>query len=403
MIAEATAPCAAVGRSSSSTMKRLKVFFLTRSYPTQQSPVQGTYVRDQVRAIQVHNDVSVVHCAGRSDNRKALWQVERELDPAFCSESVPTYRIWERDLGPLASIIRVGGVFAAYRRVLERGFRPQIIHANFHQVGIPACALARRYRLPVVISEHSSEFQRKSLSRSRIWGARLAFRQADVVMPVSRSLQAALEDCGISANYRVVPNSVDISLFSPACRPQPGTGTQRLLCVGILEPLHKKGIPFLFQALAELQSQRRDWHLDLVGDGPTRFEYERLAEDLKILRRVTFHGRRGKNEIARHLQECSFLVSASHHETFGVVLLEALASGRPVVAVDGGGPAEIVKQDMGILVPPDDPAALARALSHMLDHAKEYAPQHLATHIRRNYSHEVVGGRLNAIYHQARS
>jgi glycosyltransferase involved in cell wall biosynthesis len=259
--------------------------------------------------------------------------------------------------------------------------------------------IGRLYDLPVVIMEHSSEFPQKLVPRLHLWGARLAFKWANVVIPVSKSLQQGIQEYGIKARFSVIPNVVDTHLFYPDLsihlRPQ----SKRILFVGLLDSSHKKGVPYLLNALIRLHKQRDEWYLEIVGDGPTRREYEQLAASLGILDRITFHGLKSREEVSKYMRQCDFVVLPSSYETFGVVLIEALASGKPVIATNCGGPVEIVAKEVGWVVPPQDVTALARAIDYMLDHCSDYAPEHLTEYVRQRFSYEAVGQALSRIYH----
>jgi glycosyltransferase involved in cell wall biosynthesis len=379
-------------------MKRFNVLFITKIYPLPAWPVRGIFVREHAKAVSLYHDVRVLHYVGRSGDVPGLWRIERELDPAYTA-NLPTYRAWERrvPIPQVSYLFRLLSVIAAFRRFAREGFRPDLIHANLYPVGLPAWLAGRLHRIPVVITVHSSEFRKKTLTRWQLWGARFAMERADVVMPVSEDLQRAMEAYGIRAPYRIVPNALDIDLFTPKAAVERGA-QRRILFIGALESTHKKGVGYLFQALRRVSDRRQDWHLDLIGDGPTRPYYEHLAQELGIAEDVTFHGIQPKSEVVRYLHRCDFLVSSSLYETFGVVLIEAMAAGRPVIATQCGGPEEIVNDAVGVLVPPKDVAALAEAIDDMLDHAREYDPAQLSAYAHQRYSYQAVGAKLDAIY-----
>ena len=382
-------------------MKRLKVLFITAWYPTKENPVGCVFVREHAKAVRLYDDVVVLHCAGVDPNLKGLWRMERETDERL-TEGIPTYRVWHRrsPIPKTSYLIHLWSVFRAFPRVIDQAFRPDIIHAHVHIAGAPAGLMGKLYHIPVVVTEHSSGFPGKLLRRQDLREAWLAFKWASVVMPVSRSLQQAIEAYGIKARFRVVPNVVDTSLFHPNPPTQPKGQLKRILFVGLLDHSHRKGVPYLLRALTQLHQQRDDWHLDIVGDGSARVEYEQLAMALGIFDEVTFHGLKPRAEVAKYMRQCDFFVLPSLFETFGVVLVEALATGKPVIATDIGGPNEIVTEQVGLLVPPRDAAALAAAIDYMLDHYEEYPPGTLAEYVQQRFSYEVVGQIFNRVYHE---
>jgi glycosyltransferase involved in cell wall biosynthesis len=137
-----------------------------------------------------------------------------------------------------------------------------------------------------------------------------------------------------------------------------------VLCVAAL--FERKGIDVLLRALSSLSDEEPVPRVWIVGDGPERPRLERLAARLGVDDRVRFLGRR--DDVADLLTACDVYVQPSRHEGLGVAALEAMAAGRPVVASRTGGLAEsVVHERTGLLVPAEDPAALAESLARLLE------------------------------------
>ncbi|MES1243957.1 MAG: glycosyltransferase [Acidobacteriota bacterium] len=282
--------------------------------------------------------------------------------------------------------------FPGIRRALgELPFRPDLVHGHFYDAAGPTLLLARRLGVPFVLTEHSV------LARPLTSLERLAFREAARVMPVSRMLQASLESSGLQARYEVVPNVVDLDSFSPA--PRPPRPIKRLVAVTRMTEI--KGVPDLLEALRLLQSRRRDWTCDLIGGGERGEEYRDLASRLG-LGNVAFRGELRRPEVAAALREADLFVLASRVETFSVATVEAMASGLPVVATACGGPEELVGLETGVIVPKEDPAALAEALDHTLSNLERFRPEEIAKGVAGRFGAEAVGRRLLGIYAEAK-
>ena len=382
-------------------MDRLRILFLSTWYPSGERPVVGAFVQEFARAVQLYDDVVVLHSAGRKAKLQRLWQVEQETDQGL-SRGIPTYRIWHRTLlTPQTEVpIRLWAILGGFQHIVAQGFSPHIIHAHVYTAGAPAVLLARLHSKPLAITEHSTAFPRKALGHLRLWTARFALNHADVVLPVSTSLQRAIEEYGIRTRFQVVPNVVDTGLFFP----DPGRAaktadqTKRLLAVGLLDLTHKKGIPYLLTALARLQERRADWHLDLIGDGPARPEYEQMATSLGLAGKVTFHGLKSREEVADFMRRADLFIVPSLFETFSVVTAEAQASGLPVLATRCGGPEELVTDESGTLIRAGDADALYEGLCHMLDNLSRYSSNDIARGAEQRFSVENVGAQLHEIY-----
>jgi glycosyltransferase involved in cell wall biosynthesis len=139
----------------------------------------------------------------------------------------------------------------------------------------------------------------------------------------------------------------------------------RLIFVGRLAAV--KGLPVLIEALATVRAAHPDATLTLVGDGPDRAALAALAETVGVAKAVTFAGYRSQDEVARLLGEADVFVLPSFAEGVPVVLMEAMASGLPVVATRIAGVPELVEDgEHGLLAPPGDPDSLAAAIAALL-------------------------------------
>jgi len=375
----------------------MKVLFLTNWYPSRDTPARAVWVREHAKAVRRLDEVVVLHTAGSDRRLTTLWKVEEESE-ASAAEGVPTYRVWYRE--PAARwasyVIYLWSTLAAFRHISRLGFSPDVIHVHVYDAGGPGLLLGKLHRVPVVVSEHFSSFLRRSLGRLDLYKARAAFRWADRVLPVSYTLKRAIEGYGIAARFEVVPNVVDPAVFFPTVDAFVETRPKRLLFVGQLTPV--KGLPYLFEALSKLGRMRTDWRLDVVGDGEARRDLEQLATGLNLRARITFHGVKGRHDVAELMRRADLFVLPSLCETFSAPAAEALASGTPVLATRCGGPEEFIVDEVGSLVPAADAAALARGLRHMLDTLDRYSRARIRQYAVERFSPEVVGAMLHAVY-----
>lgn len=141
--------------------------------------------------------------------------------------------------------------------------------------------------------------------------------------------------------------------------PSPTVNPSRFINVARL--LHWKGIYLGLRAFAE--ANLTDAEYWIVGEGPEQKKLEHLAQELNIAERVTFFGLLDRQEVLIKLGQSSALVHPSLHDTGGWVILEAMASGRPILCLDLGGPGETVTPDIGIKVPAHDPEQAVRDLA----------------------------------------
>jgi glycosyltransferase involved in cell wall biosynthesis len=363
----------------------VKVLFLATEYPTPDEPVTGVFVREHARTAALRAEVRVVHLY-RAAGRRGLHDLEwsPEADP-------PLLRVRYRRFGrPLSYAAFLAGARAALRALRRQGFDPDVVHANSHLSALAAITL----RKPFVYSEHWSAFlpdNPADLSPAMGRVARLALERARLVLPVSEAMRRALRRLAPRARFRVVPNVIDDELF----RPGAGGDGSRLLTAGLLGENGAKGVDYLLRALALLDGPL----LEVAGDGPRRAEYEALARRLRLDGRVTFHGFRPKPELAELMRRADLFVLASRFENNPCVVLEAMASGLPVVATRVGGLPELVDERSGLLAEPRDPESIAARIRQALDGSFDRAE--IAQRARERFGRATISALLASAYEEA--
>lgn len=374
-------------------MRRLRILFLTTWYPTAEHPIQGTFVREHAKAVARHCDVVVVHVIVARRGLERLWTLAPE-ERTDLTLDLPTYRL-ARPLSPVPRtglLLDVWAFSRAFRHLSARHFPFDLIHAHIYPAGALAVVVGRLASLPVVVTEHSSSFHRGRLRALERWKARLAFAGACRALPVSRALQAAIEGQGLHASFEVVPNPYDEATFFPGDRRAEGTRA-RLAFVGRLTA--EKGLPILLEALSMLR--RDDWELAVAGDGPARPACEAKVEADGLRERVRFHGEIPKAQVAELLRARDCLVLPTLIDNLPCVIIEAMATGLPVLATRVGGIPEMVDDETGILVEPGDATALGDGLVRMLDGFARFDRATILDRARP-YSADSVGRRLLEIY-----
>jgi len=371
----------------------LKVLFITAWYPTKENPISGIFVREHAKAVSIIGDeVVVIHSERSRRYIKGLYKVSEMVE-----EGIRTLRIsyFPSPLRPLNYLFYLWGILRISSRLLHTGFKPEVIHAHIFSAGVPAVILGRLCGIPVVITEHWHGFPQKKLNLMETLTAKMAMNHAHWILPVSRCLQKGIEAYGIKGRFEIVPNIVDTALFYPAGKEQKHNNQKKLLFVGSLSPI--KGLPFLFQALAKLQKVEHNWQLDIVGDGPGRREYEHLAATLGLTGKVTFYGLKCKLEVGEFMRRADLLILPSIWENLPCVIIEAMASGLPIISTCTGGIPEIVDQHIGVLVPPCDPDKLSEALLGMIESLGRFDHAAISKKADR-YRPEAVGRLIHSVY-----
>jgi phosphatidyl-myo-inositol alpha-mannosyltransferase len=247
------------------------------------------------------------------------------------------------------------------RRALE-DLRPDVVHA--HEPLTPSTSMwaTLESRAPVVATFHSGASRALLFDLAAPLLRRVARRLAARIA-VSQAAAAFVGE-RIPGEVEIVPNGVDVDRFARAAPADLGPGT-KLLFLGRLD--RRKGFPVAVSAFARLAARRPDLHLVVIGDGPDRAALSTLPPSLR--ERVRMLGPVPNARIPPYLAACDLYLGTSvGGESFGIVLVEAMAAGLPVVASRVAGYTEVARDDAeSLLVPPADPAALAAAAARVLD------------------------------------
>lgn len=181
---------------------------------------------------------------------------------------------------------------------------------------------------------------------------------------VSRSCIDALKPF-FAIKARIIPNGVDIAEFNPSVPrlPQFDDGRKNLLFLGRLDP--RNGFSFMIQAFDLIKSKYPGVRLIIVGDGPLRKYYRHLVP--AHLEPDIFLAGPALAERNRYYSSCDVFCSPVERASFGITLLEAMASGKPIVATDNCGYRELLGPREGFLVPPGDPTLFARTVLKLLE------------------------------------
>jgi glycogen synthase len=269
------------------------------------------------------------------------------------------------------SMIRAG--LALKTEDSSRPWRPDVVHAHDWLVAHPAVALAEFFDVPLVSTIHATEAGRHSgwvsgpISRQVHAVESWLVRESDSLITCSASMSDEITELfgpGL-AEIRVIRNGIDAALWPFAPR-RPRTGPAELLYVGRLE--YEKGIHDAIAALPRIRRSHPGTTLTIAGEGTQQRWLVEQARKHKVLKATTFVGRLDHADLVRLLHRADAAVLPSHYEPFGIVALEAAATGTPLVTSDVGGLGEaVINGQTGISCAPRDIAGLAAAVRAVLD------------------------------------
>lgn len=255
--------------------------------------------------------------------------------------------------------------------VLGRLLREQPFDVVHYFFSLPTGVLlppARRAGVPTVVSLRGSDVpgydpENRGLERMHRALApltRWVWRRADLVVSVCESLGRLAQQTDPTLSFEVVGNGVDTRRFRPADGKR-SDSPEVVRCIAVSRLTPRKNLDTLIRAFARLPRGR--YRLEVVGSGTEETALQSLAAALALGADVEFAGAVDHGELPEHYRRADLFTLVPHSEAYGNVFAEAIASGLPIVGSDVGGVTELVEHDRnGLLVHPDDPAALALAI-----------------------------------------
>lgn len=254
---------------------------------------------------------------------------------------------------------------------------------------------------PMIATVHGSDIFQVTRHPVGAMITRLILQRCDRVIAVSQALAKAVTDLGVqSQRVLVISNGVDVARFNPL----PFHYRRNvILYVGSL--IERKGIKFLLAAMPDVFAAFPDYQLLIVGEGPQYRMLKQMAESLNIIDKVEFLGFQTHDKVRVLMQQAKLLVLPSIEEAQGVVLLEALACGTPVVASNVGGIPEVVTPEVGVIVPCADTVALSEAILSVLSNTEMWLNMSYQARLRAEniYSLERIARQIIAVYKEVLS
>lgn len=370
----------------------MKVFVISKGMPTEKYPLNGIFEFDQAKALaKVGHDVVmlVIDFRSRTYKRDYGW-FSYEKDGVKVFELSLPLGIYRRALPFLQCLL-----VRLYEKAVKSFGKPDIIHAHFYSIAAIASILKRKFKIPLVVTEHSSKLNRNILEISGldVKLARKAYQNADRVVAVSNALARNLKN-NLNVDAVVIHNIVDVSRFQYVKR------TQKLgfTFISIGNLIELKGFDLLVEAFAEAFKDDKSVKLNIVGAGPEKEKLQHIVNQYDLNNNIVLLDEVGRDKLKVLYPESDAFVLASKSETFGVVFIEAMATGLPVIATDCGGPSDFVNEQNGYLIPVNDKKSLVDALMKMRNNAYGFNSMEISEMCVKKFSPENIGNALTNLY-----
>jgi glycosyltransferase involved in cell wall biosynthesis len=377
----------------------LKIAVVTRYFPSSAEPWQGRSAYQKLRVLTREADVRVFYPnASYPSLFKPRSRSYGKLDASYSPPDVKT-SYFDYPALPLLSRPLNGWMAARVLLPHVRRFAPDLIFSFFlYPDGYAALKIGKALAVPVVVVSIGSDINRIGDPLSAMH-TRTVLREADFLVTVSGDLRNKAVAMGASAEKtRAIINGCDLSVFHVRDRLEArrklgiDPAAEAVVYIGRMDV--KKGLHELVEAAASLRPTRANLQVYLIGEGPDRTLIESAIQANNAAGYIHALPGCAFDDVAVWMAAADLITLPSYMEGCPNVVLEALASGRPVVATNVGGIPEILSNECGQLVPPRAPGALAEALASVLD--KTWDAEAISAHGSRSW--ETVAAELLEIF-----
>lgn len=376
------------------------ILMISRGIPSKKHPQWGCFEKDQAEALaSIGHKVVVLSIDGRFllEKRKIGLTHFQSNNVEYYNYFLYPQKITSVFCRKLTIHINNCIIQHLYSIVTKKHGKPDIIFGQMFMNTQKGIKLSRKYNIPIVGIEHLARFNENSLAN---WGntkkeASDTYNQIDATITVSSTLQQSLKR-HFNINSKVVPNLVSKEFFF---KQKTNNNSLSIITTGSL--IERKGFDLLIKALSICSHDLpHHWKAVIIGGGHLRNKLQQLIDDYGLNNHIQLVGSKSKLEIVQLLQNSDIFVLPSRNETFGVVYIEALACGVPIIATDCGVPPEIVTPKNGLFIQKENVQELANAITYIAQNIHLYNRKAIAEDCQARFSSEVVAEQLIEIFEE---
>lgn len=382
----------------------MHILIIPSWYKSINEPVLGSFFEEQARGLlQEGNKVGIMY--SNFYPLKKIFEKKAEYIYYMDDKGIPTYSFAiqsfvprSRDLNYYYIGIATVRVFKHY--VKQNGF-PDIIHAHsaFH-AGIAAAFLSKKYNIPYVITEHLTHYMTGGINHvDDLEYARKIFTDASRAFAVSNAFKIELtKTLNLTDNtFKVMHNMVSNHFFENAFEKKYIQGEPFIFLINSFLNA-RKNHELALRALRILIDKKFNVKIRIGGYGEYEPELRRIIASLRLQNHVTLLGSLSRAAVKEEMNNSHAFLLPSKYETFGVVLIESMACGRPVISTNSGGPADIVTEQNGILLHSFEVNDFANAMEQMILQYDKYNQQAISNQCFENYSQQHISRLLMKEY-----
>lgn len=366
----------------------MKILIIPSWYPNSNNPVWGNYFIKQAEALNNYVDVSFL-----TINRigiKELGELFKAKKQDGYSDKKYCFKFYQKSILNIRTISLEWSykryqkaAYNAYKKFVKKTGKPDIILVeSVLPAGLAALYISKKENIPYIIHHHSHDV----LSNEKYMPySKLIIENSKSCMAVSEEIKEEVEKLGNKCI--IMPNYIDTKRFDIKSRKN-----KKFTLINICNFYKVKALEILLQALSKVvyEDNIRDIKLNIVGTGDYESYYKDICNNLKLNKYVEFMGYISNNEIPKIISSSDALCVSSRKETFCIPIVEAFASGKPVISTKCGGPNKLVNKNRGIKVSIDDVEEYRKAIINMKKNHENYDSKELKKYAYDNFDKEVI-------------
>ncbi len=383
------------------TEAKKHILFLPAWYPHREDPMFGLFVQNHALAIKDSATVSVIYPLG-TQKTSTNFEIVTSLEKGIAEHII----YYKKSTAPLfGKFINIYRYFRAYKKgwkeVIKTNGKPELSHVHIlTRAGIIALLIQLIHNIPFVITEHWSRYYPHNDSYKgalRKFATKYIVKKAKAVSTVSVSLKTAMNNVGLlNNNWQIIPNVIDTDLFKISAK-DIESDKIRIFHISCFED-KSKNISGIIKAFKIAFEKNHNIELIMVGDGEDHQMAKDLSSAIGLSNSVIFTGVLQGKELIEIIKTCDFKLMFSNYETFAIVIAESLAMGKPVVSTNAGAIPEVLPEEFGIFVEPNNINQLSEAILHMANEFKNYDSMAMSEYSRGKYNRDIVGSQLLDLY-----
>lgn len=370
----------------------MKIMLISRGYPSDKYKMNGIFEFDQAKSLVELGHEVVMVCL----DMRSIFKPRKLLIESFIKDGVKIECI-NIPLGgfsrKLLNILSIYSLKYMIRRLSKKGWSPDIIHAHFLYNAFFLSHINNDEKIPFIMTEHLSYMNKQPLDAKLLEIGNNTYSKMSQVIVVGEELKRNIYN-NFKVNAIVVPNIVNTETFLFEKREK----KEKFTFVSAGRLIEHKKMVNIIEAFNIGFKGNKNVELKIFGDGPLKSDLESLIEKYKLKDQVKLMGLQSREVIATNFKESNVFVLASDLETFGVVCIEALAAGLPVIATHSGGPEDFINSSNGILISKNNIEELVKAMKEMLNNEKRYNHKSISKNIQVKFNSKEISLQIEKIY-----